>query len=294
MRLQHYKPPGKVLTNLESNCYASSLAGFRDLRYFSMGRQGKPYIDMAYALGGFWQSPQTKQVYCCILDGKLGCVLVGCTPEGKASVFHSERLPSCFQLAGGEEGTGRLLLRRGLIDRGWFRERDYILVDPCSLPGSSIEADRIGHHFLLPPYMPAPSLPEVGQVRRGTTAGEFHLGVASPFIARMALSEGEVPELSLWTKEGDLLYRLTPSLYSVENWAWLPHRGKPLVVASTGVYAEVPSIVAWHASQGGWKVVKRFPGYILVRIIRVNIRGLVIYEVWKDNKVQQRASVQVF
>jgi len=294
MQLQYFKRPGMVLTNLGNGYYAVSMAGVRDLRYFSFGQQGHaPYIDMAYALGGFWYHQSSRQVYWCTLDKQLGCALTACDANGKASVIYSEQLPACFQIAGGEEETGRLLLRRGIIDRGWFRERDYVIVDPSPLRISRIEADHIGRH-LLPFYIPEPSLPKAGQVIVGTTAGEFQLGVDSPYIARIALSEGEVAELSLWMKEGDLLHRITPSLYSVESWAWLPHRGKPIVVASTGVYTEVPIIVVWHALQGSWKVVKRFPGYILVRIIRVNSKGSVIYEVLRDKRIERHTAVKVF
>ncbi|GBC93210.1 hypothetical protein HRbin15_01699 [bacterium HR15] len=295
MQLRHFERPGVILMNLENGQYAASLAGVRDLRYFSIGQRGQaPYIDMAYALGGFWYYPPTRQVYWCVLDKQLGCALISCDDTGQASVIYSERLPACFQIAGGEETTGCLLLRKGIIDQGWFRARDHIIVDPSSLRGSGIEAHQIGRHLLPSPFIPTPSLPREGQVIGGTTAGEFQLGADQPYIARMALSEGEASELSLWIKARDLLRRIAPSLRSVESWTWLAHRGKPVVIASTGVYANTPSIVVWRTSQSGWEVVKRFSGYAFVRIIRVDAKGSLIYEAAKNLKTQDRGVIKVF
>lgn len=294
MQIQRFKRPGMIGKNLQDGRYAFSLAGVRDLRYFSIGQRGQaPYIDMAYALGGFWYHPLTRQVFWCTLDKQLGCGLIRCDDKGNASVIYSERLPACFQIAGGEEETGRLLLHTGIIDRGWFRAGDYIIVNPASLSASDLGTHLMGRHLLPSSYIPVPSVLKAGQVVAGATAGEFRLGVDFPYLARVALSEGEAPELSLWAKEQDNLYRITPSLSSVESWAWLPHYGKLIVIASTGVYADVPSIVVWHASRSSWDVVKRFPRYTFVRIIRADIGGVVKYEANRDRGRREHGTVKV-
>lgn len=294
MRIQRFKRPGMILENLQDGRYASSLAGVRDIRYFSIGQRGQPpYIDMAYALGGFWYHSPTRQVYWCALDKQWGCALIRCDDKGKVSVIYSEQLPACFQIAGGEEETGHLLLHAGIIDRGWFRAGDYIIVNPSSLSELEIAAHHIGHHCLPSTYVPDPSPLKAGQVVRGATAGEFQLRADSPYLARMALSEGEVPELSLWAKEQNQLRRIAPALNGVETWTWLSHRSKLIVIASTGVYTSVPSIVVWYASRSNWEVVKRFSGYTFVQIIRVDGGGTVNYEAIRERRRRERGTIRV-
>ncbi len=295
MQLRHFKRSEVILQELGDGQYAISLAGARDLRYFSLGQRGQaPYVDMAYGLGGFWYSPTTNQIYWCALDKQLGCALISCDNARQASVIYSERLPACFQIAGGEEATGCILLHRGSLDRGWFRAGDYVLVDPNSSRGTRCEAQRIAHYRLSPSFVPTPSLSREGQVIRGTAVGEFRLGTGTSYIVRMALSEGETPELSVWVEAHEFSRRLAPSLRSVESWTWLSHRGKPVVIASTGVYADVPSIVVWRSSRGDWEIVKRFSGYAFVQIIRADSRGWVICEAVKSSKTRYRYEVRVF
>lgn len=296
--MQQFRQPDVLMRNSsDGRWFAGSLKGFGALRYLTAGRSKSlsPLIDTAYTVGGFWLDDKRNTLYWSALGVDSGCALLRWDFADTVQVLHAEPFPCAFKIAGIDEGAQRILLQRGLIDRGQLREGDFYLIDLAPLQNAPLRPlSQISLQHLLPPEVYSIELASELSVYSSQRVGEFWIGQKRNLLARVALGEGESGVFSLWRVAKGGLHRTVPNLEDITSWSWLSSPKGLVVVAATGVYAGEPgSIVGWREGSSRWRVIQRNPTSVAARLIRVESKGRVSYETVSASGSRRRFQVIV-